>query len=187
MKYPFRDSGAKMAKQAFPLSGVYGLIETGPVVLISTRWKGRESIMAQSWHTMIEFDPPILACVISESNYSFELIEKSGECAINIPTVEIGRQVALCGNSSGRNADKFEACAFTREKASDVEAALIGECYASLECKVIDRVKQYDLFVMEVTRAWVDPAVTEPRTLHHRGYGAFMVAGETVSLPSEMR
>ncbi len=187
MEYLFCDSGAKMAKQDFPLSGVYGLLETGPVVLISTLWKGRESIMAQSWHTMIEFEPPILACVISENNYSFELLEKSGACAINIPTVEIGRQVVLCGNSSGRDTGKFEACGFTREKASNVEASLIKECYASLECRLIDRVKQYELFIMEVTKAWVEPAVADPRTLHHRGFGAFMVAGETVKLPSEMR
>jgi hypothetical protein len=36
-------------------------------------------------------------------------------------------------------------------------------------------------------RAWQDPARTDARTLHHRGRGAFMVAGETIQLPSRMK
>jgi flavin reductase (DIM6/NTAB) family NADH-FMN oxidoreductase RutF len=47
-----------MKKKSFPLSKVYGLLETGPVVMITTARKGRPNIMTQSWHTMIEFEPP---------------------------------------------------------------------------------------------------------------------------------
>lgn len=176
-----------MAKADFPLKDVYGLLETGPVVLVSTSWGGRESIMAQSWHTMIEFEPPILACVISSANYSYDLLDQSGECSVNIPTLEIGAKVAACGNSSGRQVDKFKAFSLTRGEAEKVSAPLVMECYANLECKVIDRVKKYELFFLEVVKAHVDNAVKDPKTLHHRGYGSFMVAGETVKLKSEMR
>jgi hypothetical protein len=41
--------------------------------------------------------------------------------------------------------------------------------------------------VLEVLQAWTDPTRQDPRTLHHRGRGAFMVAGETIRLPSKMR
>lgn len=176
-----------MAKADFPLKEVYGLLETGPVVLISTSWEGRESIMAQSWHTMIEFEPPTIACVISSANYSHELLDQSGECSINIPTVEIGAKVAACGNSSGRDVDKFAAFSLSRNQASEISASLVGDCYASLECRVVDRIRKYELFFLEVVKAWVDVSLKDPRTLHHRGYGAFMVAGETVRLKSEMR
>ena len=177
--------GERMAKADFPLKDVYGLIETGPVVLIATAWEGRETIMVQSWHTMIEFEPPVVACVISVANYSYELLEKSGECSINIPTVELGEKVAFCGNASGREIDKFEI--LTRQSGDLIRAPLIDECYASLECRVIDRLNKYELFFLEVVKAHVDSDVTQPKTLHHRGYGAFMVAGETVQLQSAMR
>jgi len=66
---------------------------------------------------------------------------------------------------------------------------LIDECYANLECRVIDTrlVNRYDFFVLEVLKAWIDPACKDPRTLHHRGRGIFMMAGETIKLPSKMR
>lgn len=174
-------------KQDFSLSEVYGLLETGPVVLITTAWKNRQDVMTQSWHTMIEFEPPVVACVVSQANYSFELLAGSGECAINIPTFEMAEKVAGCGNSSGRDIDKFAAFSLERAKASKIDAPLLEECYASLECRVKDKMPDYELFILEVVKAWVDPSVKDPRTLHHRGHGEFMIAGETVLLPSKMK
>jgi hypothetical protein len=46
---------------------------------------------------------------------------------------------------------------------------------------------RYNFFVLEVLKAWIDHSCKDPRTLHHRGYGAFMVAGDTVKLPSKMK
>jgi flavin reductase (DIM6/NTAB) family NADH-FMN oxidoreductase RutF len=178
-----------MALKSFPLSKVYGLLEPGPVVLITTASKGRANIMTQSWHTMLEFEPPLVACVISNRNYSFDTLKASRECVINIPTAELAKQVVGCGNCSGRKIDKFKKFGLTPAAASCVEAPLIAECYANLECKVIDdkMVAKYNLFILEVVRAWIDPAQKHPQTLHHRGNGIFMVSGETMRLPSKMK
>jgi hypothetical protein len=46
---------------------------------------------------------------------------------------------------------------------------------------------RYNFFVLEVLKAWVDRTRKDPRTLHHRGRGAFMVAGETIRLRSKAR
>ncbi len=46
-----------------PLSKVYQLLEPGPVVLLTTARRGRANVMAMSWHMMIEFEPPQVACV----------------------------------------------------------------------------------------------------------------------------
>jgi hypothetical protein len=43
------------------------------------------------------------------------------------------------------------------------------------------------LFVVEVIKAWIDPAVKNPRTIHHLGGGNFMVAGEKIKLRSKMK
>jgi len=178
-----------MSKASFPLSKVYGLLEPGPVVLVTTGREGRANIMTLSWHTMLEFEPPLVGCVISNGNYTFDSLKASKECVINIPTVELSKQVVDCGNCSGRTVNKFKAFGLTPVTASCVEAPLIDECYANLECRVVDEtmVAKYNFFILEVVKARIDPQKQHPQTIHHLGEGAFMVAGETIRLPSKMK
>jgi flavin reductase (DIM6/NTAB) family NADH-FMN oxidoreductase RutF len=178
-----------MPKRSFPLSKVYGLLEPGPVVMVTTAGKGRPNIMAMSWHMMIEFEPPMVGCVISNRNYTFDILKATKECVINIPSVELAEKVVGVGNSSGKRVDKFKVFGLTMAAASCVKAPLIDECYANLECKVVDgkMVAKYNLFILEVVKAWIDPSRKESRTIHHRGRGTFMVAGETIKLPSKMK
>ncbi|MDP1609532.1 MAG: flavin reductase family protein [Sulfuritalea sp.] len=178
-----------MAKRAYPLSKVYGLLEPGPVLLLTTAHKGRANVMPMSWHTMLEFEPPLVGCVVSGRDFSFAALKATRQCVLNIPTVELAAKVVGCGNSSGRRVDKFERFGLTPAPAATVDAPLIAECYANLECCVVDTrlMNRYNFFVLEVQQAWLDPACKNPRTLHHRGRGAFMVAGETIKLPSKAK
>jgi flavin reductase (DIM6/NTAB) family NADH-FMN oxidoreductase RutF len=142
-----------MKKKTLPLSRVYRLLEPGPVVLVTTARKGQANIMVMSWHTMIDFEPPIVGCVISSRNYSFDTLKATRECVINIPTVDLAKKVVACGNSSGRKVDKFQAFGLTPVAATHVKPPLIDECYANLECKVVDTrmASKYNLFILEVT------------------------------------
>jgi flavin reductase (DIM6/NTAB) family NADH-FMN oxidoreductase RutF len=178
-----------MAKKSFPLSKVYGLLEPGPVVMVSTASRGRSNIMTMSWYTMMEFEPPLVGCIISNRGYSFGLLKTTKECVINIPTIEIAEKVVGCGNVSGAKTDKLKKFSLTPKPASQVGAPLIEECYANLECRVADTkmVAEYCFFVLEVVKAWIDPTVKNPRTLHHLGKGSFMVAGERIKLKSRMK
>ncbi len=181
------DENCDMAKKReFPLAQVYGLLEPGPVVLLSTAHAGRFNVMPMSWHTMMEFVPPLVGCVVSNQNYTFERLRTTGECVINIPTAELAKKVVACGNASGESVDKFKTFGLTPVAASVVKAPLIAECYANLECKVVDRklVAKYNFFVLEVVKAWIDPRRKRPQTIHHEGEGVFMVAGRTIHLPS---
>ena len=177
-----------MAKRSFPLGKVYTLLEPGPVVLLTTAGKDGPDAMAMSWHTMLEFVPPLIGCVVSNRDYSYGRLKKTRECVINIPTVELAEAVVGCGNTSGADIDKFATFGLTAKDAKQVAAPLIAECYASLECRVADTrmVNAYGFFVLEVVQAWVDPAVKAPQTIHHRGKGRFMVAGDEICLPSKM-
>jgi flavin reductase (DIM6/NTAB) family NADH-FMN oxidoreductase RutF len=177
-----------MKKTSFPLGEVYRLLEPGPVVLVTTLRGGRPNVMPMSWHLMMEFEPPLVGCVISNRNYSFETLKKTKECVINIPTAELPKTVVACGNTSGERVDKFEAFGLTPVAAKRVKAPLIAECYASLECKVVDGklVAKYNFFILEVVQAWMDPSRKHPRTIHHQGEGQFMVAGRILHLPSRI-
>lgn len=178
-----------MAKRSLPLSRVYGLLEPGPVVMVTTMRKKLTNIMTMSWYTMMEFEPPLVGCVISNRNYTFNILKATRECAINIPTLELADKVVGCGNTSGRKTDKFTQFGLTQKPASCISVPLIDECYANLECRVVDSkmVAKYNFFILEVLKAWIDPAQKDPRTIHHRGRGAFMVAGKTITLPSKMK
>ena len=176
-------------KKSLPLSKVYGLLEPGPVVLVTTAHKGRANVMTLSWLTMMEFEPPLVGMVMSDRNYSFAALKTTKQCVINIPTVQLASKVVAVGNSTGRRIDKFTAIGLTPRPAKFVAAPLIDECYASLECRVTDArmAKRYNFFVLEVLKAWIDPARKNPRTLHHLGKGRFVVDGRTITLPSRMK
>jgi flavin reductase (DIM6/NTAB) family NADH-FMN oxidoreductase RutF len=177
------------AKRSLPLSRVYRLLEPGPVVLLTTAHRGRANVMTMSWHTMLEFEPPLVGCVVSNRNFSFEALRKTKEGVLNIPTVKLADAVVKCGNHSGRRKDKFAAFGLTATAASQVSAPLIAECHANLECRVVDStlVSKYNFFVLEVVKAWIGPSAGAPRTIHHRGRGEFMVAGRTLRLSSRAK
>ena len=171
------------------LSKAYQLLEPGPVVLLTTARKGRANVMTMSWHMMVEFEPPLVACVVSSANYSFAALRATGECVIGVPARKLAAKVVKVGNSSGRDLDKFAAFGLTPLPAESVAPPLIAECFANLECKVSDRrlVNRYNLFILKVLKAWVDPAQQNPKTIHHQGYGRFVVDGPTIKLKSKMR
>jgi len=176
-----------MAKnREFPLAQVYRLLEPGPVLLVTTARSGRANVMPMSWYTMMEFVPPLVGCVISNQNHTFEMLRASGECVINVPTVELAKKVVACGNVSGRSVDKFKKFNLTPVAGAVVKAPLIAECYANLECKLVDRklVTKYNFFILEVVKAWIDPRQKRPRTMHHRGEGVFLVPDRMIKLPS---
>lgn len=173
----------------YPLSKVYQTIEPGPVVLLTTAEKGRANVMTMSWHMMVDFEPPLIACIVSDGDYSFAALRATGECVIAIPTVELAPKVVKVGNASGRDIDKFASFGLTPVPAERVAAPLIAECFINLECRVTDTklVDKYGLFILEVLKAWTDPKQKHAKTIHHHGYGAFVVDGETIKLKSRMR
>jgi flavin reductase (DIM6/NTAB) family NADH-FMN oxidoreductase RutF len=171
-----------------PLSKVYQLLEAGPVVLLTTAHQGRANVMTMSWHMMVEFEPPLVACVVSDANYSFAALRATKECVIAVPALKLAPKVVAVGNCSGRDVEKFEAFGLTPVPAERVSPPLVAECFANLECRVADTrlVNRYNLFVLEVLKAWSDPAQKNPKTIHHHGYGRFAVDGETIKLKSRM-
>jgi len=171
-----------------PLAEVYRLIEPGPVVLLTTRARGRANVMTMSWHMMVEFTPPTIACVVSSGDFSFAALSDTKECVIAIPAAGLAEKVVEAGNCSGRDKDKFATIWLTPLAAENVAAPLVAECFANLECRVVDTrlVNKYNLFVLEVVKAWVDPEQPKPKTMHHIGKGTFVVDGETIHFESRM-
>ncbi len=170
-----------------PLSKVYQLLEPGPVVLLTTARNGRANVMTMSWHMMVEFEPPLVACIVSPADYSYAALRATKECVIAVPAAEMASKVVEVGNCSGRDVNKFKAFGLTPRHAERVAPPLVAECFANFECRVVDTrlVNKFGLFVLEVLKAWIDPVQKNPKTLHHRGFGEFVVDGDIVKLISK--
>lgn len=170
-------------KKDFPTHKVRRFLEPGPIVLVSSRWKNNTNIMAMGWHTLLEFSPSLFGCLISSGNHSFEMIKKSKECVINIPTADMIKTVIGIGNCHGDKIDKFKTFALTSQEATHVKAPLIKECYANFECRIADSrlIKKYNFFIFEILKAHVPSTPKYPETIHYTGDGIFMISGKQVN------
>jgi flavin reductase (DIM6/NTAB) family NADH-FMN oxidoreductase RutF len=170
-------------KQDFPVSKVRRFLEPGPIVLVSSRHGDETDIMTMGWHTVMEFTPSLVGCIISSGNHSFELVRRSGECVINLPTTALTDTVVRIGNTSGAEIDKFEAFGLTAQEGTRVKAPLIAECHANFECRLHDDalVDTYNFFIFEVVKAHVARTPKNPETLHYLGDGEFMLSGRIIS------
>jgi flavin reductase (DIM6/NTAB) family NADH-FMN oxidoreductase RutF len=166
-----------------PVSQVRRYLEPGPIVLVTSALGDARNIMTMGWHTVMEFAPSLVGCVIAGRNHSFELIRRSRECVINVPTTALTDKVVGIGNSTGAEIDKFAEFALTPQKAQRVRAPLIRECHANFECKLADATltEKYNFFIFEVVKAHVAPSPKHPETLHYTGNGIFMVSGRIIS------
>lgn len=174
--------------QEYPLHQVHRIMEPGPVVLISTWHKGRPNLMTNGFNMMVRHAPPVIACTVGPWDHSYQALRQHGQCVVSVPTADLAQTVVDIGNCSGAEVDKFERFGLTPLPASSVQPPLVKECYANIECQVADTrlVGPYNLFLLEPVRAWVDPAQTRPRLLHHRGDGTFSVDGDILDLKDRM-
>ena len=176
-------------KEDLPVDQIRKFLEPGPIVLVSSRYKGETNIMTMGWYTVMEFTPSLVGCIIASSNHSYNLIKKSRQCVINIPTADMIETIVGIGNSTGGKTDKFKKFRLTPEPASTVDAPLIRECYAHFECHLEDDhlLPGYNFFIFEVKKATAAVYPKYPRTVHYRGEGVFMISGKHIALPEKFR
>jgi len=168
------------------ISKAFTLMESGPVVLVTTHDGGKNNIMTISWTMVVDFTP-LFAITTGPWNYSYAALQKSRECVISIPTVDLIDQVVGVGTCSGVDTDKFKKFGLTAVKGKHVRSPLIKECLANIECKVIDIVKKHNIVVLEGVAAYFDSSRKEKRTIHAIGDGTFVVDGRKLNRTKMMR
>ena len=161
------------------MSKAFTLMESGPVVLVTTHGEEKDNIMTISWTMVIDFTP-VFAITTGEWNYSFEALRETRECVIAIPTVDMLDKVVGIGTCSGVDTDKFAKFKLTPVRGKVVRSPLIKECFANIECKSIDIIKKHNIVVLEAVAAYIDTARKERRTVHAVGDGTFIVDGRKI-------
>lgn len=161
------------------LSRAFTLMESGPVVLVTTHDGKKDNIMTISWTMVMDFTP-LFAITTGEWNHSFAALQQQRECVIAIPTVDLLDAVVGIGTCSGADTDKFAKFRLTPLQAKLVKPPLINECLANIECKVIDIVKKHNIVVLQAVAAYIDTARKEKRMVHAVGDGSFIVDGRKI-------
>jgi len=161
------------------LSKAFTLMESGPVVLVTTHDGKKDNVMTISWTMVLDFTP-IFAITTGEWNYSFAALRMNRECVIAIPTVDMLDKVVGIGTCSGVDTDKFAKFKLTPVPGKVVRPPLIKECFANIECKVVDIVKKHNIVVFEAVAAYTDTTRKEKRTVHAVGDGTFIVDGRRI-------
>ena len=79
---------AHVAMKRMQLSKAFTLMESGPVVLVTTNDGEKNNIMTISWTMVVDFTP-LFAITTGPWNYSYAALRKTRECVISIPTVDL--------------------------------------------------------------------------------------------------
>lgn len=186
--------------QSVPLAKSYLLLNHGPVALVTSASGGRSNVMSAAWVMPLDFDPPKVLLVIDSQTLTRELVDASGEFALNIPCRDLADKVLAAGSVSGREGDKFVRTGLEPFAATLIGAPLVKGCAAWLECRVLREAEnqtRHDLFIAEVVAAWADPAVfsggrwhfpeAHRKTIHYQAGGTFFETGKVFELPQTGR
>jgi flavin reductase (DIM6/NTAB) family NADH-FMN oxidoreductase RutF len=173
-----------------PLPKAYLLLNHGPVTLVSSRSGTRSNVMAASWAMPLDFDPPKVVVVIDRNTLTRELVDASGEFALNVPPRALAETVVGVGSVTGRDVDKWSRFGIATLPAARVTSPLVADCIGWLECRLLAErptEQKYDLFIAEVVAASADDRVFSGgrwhfedealRTIHYVAGGQFFAIG----------
>ena len=163
----------------------FTLLESGPVVLVTTNDGTHNNIMTISWTMVVDFTP-VFAITTGGWNHSYTALRKKRQCVIAIPTVDLLDKVIAIGTCSGRDTDKFTSFDLTPVPAKQVKAPLIKECLANIECRVAEIIKRHHIVILEGLAAHIDATRKERRTIHAVGDGTFIVDGRKLNRRKQM-
>lgn len=178
-------------KIQIPNSYALRLIVPGVVGLITTEYRGRMNVTTVSWMMPAGREPPLVALAVYPSTLCHDLIKRSGEFVVNIPTSDVLNQVMTCGRLSGNDVDKFARTGLALAEAKVVRPPLIEQCIGHLECALVNAFQPGDhtIFVGEVAYAWIEEGTFEEtwlledkaiKPLHHLGANWFGVLEERI-------
>ncbi|MFT8674886.1 MAG: flavin reductase family protein [Acetobacter sp.] len=170
----------------FPLDRAFTLLEPGPVTLVATHDGQHDNVMTITWTMVLDFAARF-AITTGAWNYSWHALTTRRECVIAIPPADMLDTVVGIGLCSGRDTDKFAKFGLARHKATHVQAPLLGDCLANIECRVIEVIAQYGIVVLEGVAAHADPTRTDCGTLHAVGDGTFITDGPVLDRREMMR
>ena len=139
------------------------LLAPTPPVLVTVGDKDTANIITIGWTGILATHPPRTYVSVRPSRHSYEILKKTREFVINLPTEKYAREVDFCGIYTGAKVDKFEKCGFTKAKSEVVSAPTIAECPVAIECRVAEIIPMgtHDVFVADIVSVSCDDGLLD--------------------------
>ena len=150
-----------------PVTAAARILLAGPVALVTTHDRGADNVLPVAWHMPLSFAPPLVGIALERSRHSLDMIRKSEQFALNIPTRTLLHHAQYLGAYSGEEIDKLEATRLELFAASHVDAPLIQGCVAWIECELREVLPlgDHELCIGLAVAVHVDPAAFDERWL----------------------
>jgi flavin reductase (DIM6/NTAB) family NADH-FMN oxidoreductase RutF len=146
------------------------------LLLVSQGADGKPNVMTIGWATVgTIWRRQIFLALVRPSRHTHQLLEQSGDFTVNVMPVELGDAVAVCGDVSGREHDKFAEQGLTAVPAAKVKAPVIEQALVQYECRTVQKTE-------------MNPANTDPAIISRfYGQGNFhtLYFGEIVAVRAE--
>ena len=182
-----------MTYQNMPLDEAYRLINTGPVVMVSTVSKNRQYDVAPiAWACPAQKSPSRVLIGVGRKHKTFTNIEETGQFVVSVPNISQVRMITATGSVSGADVDKFDELDIPSIDARLVDCKIPCGVIGYLECKLVEIYgdDHLGLILGEAAAAAVDAEAydgdrilseTLPgKTVHHLGDRRYMTLADEV-------
>ncbi|HOX54616.1 MAG: flavin reductase family protein [Candidatus Omnitrophica bacterium] len=176
-------------KKEISLAKANRLINSGALIMVTSCYKDKQNIITLAWNSPLSHNPPLLGISIAKTHLSSELIKKSKEFVVNVPSLDLLDKIVFCGTHHGHDIDKFKEAKLTAVKANRlVNTPLIKECIGHLECLLRDVKEAGDhiLFIGEVISASVEESLFNDTWLVDKVKLAFHLGGSDFTSSNEL-
>lgn len=141
------------------------LLAPVPAVLVSCGDGEKDNLITIGWTGICATHPPMLYISVRPERYSYEIIKKTGEFCVNLPTSKMVQALDFCGVRSGKDNDKFAATGLTKCDSFTVSCKSVAEAPLTLECKVAHVIPlgSHDMFLADIVAVSVDESIIDKK------------------------
>jgi flavin reductase (DIM6/NTAB) family NADH-FMN oxidoreductase RutF len=167
------------------------LLTGGPVALVTCSYRGRHNATPVAYVMNLSIKPPLIGIALHPSRFSYDVIRKTDEFAINIPSRELLHHVQYLGSLSGNDFDKLELTKLPHFRARLLDTVLLEGCVGWIECSLEQALEMGDHFLIvgRVVAVQADDDAfddhwllkdNDSKPLHYLGNNYYSILGEVM-------
>lgn len=116
-------------------------------MLVSTSYRGANNVFPVAYSMVLSIVPPLVGIAVHPSRYSLDVIRKTNEFALNIPSRDLLHHIQYLGSLSGADFDKLELTKLPTFRSRRLNAVLLEGCVGWVECSLENIIEVGDHFL----------------------------------------
>ena len=129
----------------------------GVALVVCKDAKGKASVTPIGWFTLCNSKPRCWAICLYNKHYSHNVISRTREYVLCLPSYSQRKDILYCGSISGWKEDKLKHCKFKTVRAKKIKPPILENSIACFECKVIKTCNAGDhtIFIGEILASYI--------------------------------